>query len=114
MKYLLLLYTDAQQFAARLPNERSLVAEAERSNAEWLRASGRLLSGAQLQAGTAVTTVCVQPAEITVAAGPLLETAQQLRAFYLIEARDLNEAIQVATQLAPACRGAIEVWPVAT
>lgn len=113
MKYLLLIYTDAQQLAALLPNERSLMIEAGRSNDEWLQKSGRLLAGAHLQAGSAVTTVCVQQTEITLAAGPLLESTQQLSAFYLIDARDLNEAIQVATQIAQVGHGAIEVRPIA-
>ncbi len=113
MKYLLLIYTDAQQLAALSPSDRSLVAEAGRSNEEWLRASGRLLAGAQLQAGSAVTTVCVQQTAITLAAGPLQETERQLSAFYLIAVRDLNEAIQVATQLGQASYSVIEVRPLA-
>ena len=114
MKYLLLIYTDAQQLATLLPNERSRITEAGRSNDEWLRASGRLLDGAQLQAATTATKVYRRQGELNVTAGPLHASTLQLSAFYFITARDLNEAIQVAAQLPQARGGSIEVWPVAT
>jgi len=114
MKYLLLIYTDVQPLAALSPRERRLVTEAGRSNDEWLRTSGRLLAGAPLQAATAVTRVYTQQGELIVMAGPLLERALQPSAFYFIEARDLNDAIQMAAQLPQAHGGPLEVWPVAT
>lgn len=114
MKYLLLIYTDGQQLAALSPHEWNLVTAAVQSNDEWLRASGRLLAGAPLQASSAVTTICVQQTETTLAAGPLMEITRQLSAFYLIDVRDLNEAIQVATQLVQVYCDAVEVRPVAT
>ena len=114
MKYLLLIYTDAQQLATLLPNERRLVMEAGRSSDEWLQQSGRLLAGAPLQAATTATKVYRQQGELSVTAGPLHASTLQLSAFYFITARDLNEAIQVAARLPQAQGGSIEVWPVAT
>lgn len=112
MKYLLLIYTDGQQLAALSPNERRLVTESARSNDDWLQRSGRLLAGAPLQAATAVAKVYRQQGELIVMAGPLHEHTLQLSAFHFINARDLNDAIQVAAQLPQAHGGSVEVWPV--
>lgn len=112
MKYLLLVYEDEQWLTGLLPDERTLLAEASRASDDWLRTSGRLLAGAPLPAAHTVATVCVQDAQITLAAGPLAEATMQLCAFYFIDAQDLNDAIQVAAQLPQAQRGLIEVRPI--
>ena len=58
------------------------------------------------------TTVRVRNGKVSVTDGPFAETKEQLAGFYLIEARDLNEAIQVASKIPPAREGSVEVRPV--
>jgi hypothetical protein len=58
------------------------------------------------------TTVRVRQGKLSVTDGPFAETKEQLAGFYLIEARDLNEAIQLAGRIPPARVGSVEVRPV--
>lgn len=79
---------------------------------ESLRASGRYLAAEALQPVQTATTVRVRNGKVSVSDGPFAETKEQLAGFYLIEAKDLNEAIQVAARIPPARAGSIEVRPV--
>src|SRR6186713_3262786 len=76
-----------------------------------LRASGHLLAAEPLHPVHTATTVRVRNGQVSVTDGPFAETKEQLAGFYLIEARDLNEAIQLATKIPPAQFGSIEVRP---
>lgn len=111
MNYLLLVYANQQALAGLSASERQCQTEAGHLADNLLRASGRLLAGAQLPPITDVTTVTSQGMQLTLTAGALLEEAWQLSAFYYITAGDLNEAIQVAAQLPQLANGAIEVHP---
>ncbi|MFU8878722.1 MAG: YciI family protein, partial [Wenzhouxiangellaceae bacterium] len=73
---------------------------------------GRLVAGQALEPVSTATTVRVRGGETMVTDGPFAETAEQLTGFYLIEARDLNEAIRIAEGIPPARVGSIEVRPV--
>lgn len=73
--------------------------------------SGHLIVGQALQTVDTATTVRVRGGTATVVDGPFAETKEQLAGFYLIEARDLNEAIQIASRIPPARVGSIEVRP---
>lgn len=77
-----------------------------------LRESGHLLAAEPLHAVETATTVRVRNGKVSVTDGPFAETKEQLAGFYLIDARDLNEAIQVAAKIPPAREGSIEVRPV--
>jgi hypothetical protein len=79
---------------------------------ESLRGSGRCIAAEALQPVETATTVRVRDGRASVTDGPFAETKEQLAGFYLIEARDLDEAIRVATQIPPARAGTIEVRPV--
>jgi hypothetical protein len=81
---------------------------------EGLRASGQMLGGEALQSIESATTVRVRNGKLSVTDGPFAETKEQLAGFYLIEARDLNEAIQIAGKIPPARTGSVEVRPVRT
>lgn len=76
-----------------------------------LQASGHLIVGQALQTVDTATTVRVRGGKTTVVDGPFAETKEQLAGFYLIEATDLNEAIQIAARIPPARAGCIEVRP---
>ena len=76
------------------------------------RKSGLLIAAEALQAVETATTVRVRNGKMSITDGPFAETKEQLAGFYLIEARDLNDAIQAAAKIPPAREGSIEVRPV--
>ncbi len=104
MKYLCLVYLSPEQWNAA-PDETCMACGNE------LRASGHLLGGTPLHPTHTATTVRVRNGQVSVTDGPFAETKEQLAGFYLIDARDLNEAIQIAAKIPPAQFGSIEVRP---
>lgn len=76
------------------------------------KARGRVIGGQALQPVSTATTVRVRSGEATITDGPFAETREQLAGFYLLEARDLNEALALAARIPPARIGSIEVRPV--
>lgn len=79
-----------------------------------IKKSGQYLAGQALQPVQTATTVRVRNGKISTTDGPFAETKEQLGGFYMIEARDLNEAIQVASKIPSAKIGSIEVRPIMT
>jgi hypothetical protein len=77
-----------------------------------IKESGHYLGCNRLLPPNAAITVRVRNGKVTTTDGPFAETKEQLAGFYLIEARDLNDAIQVASKIPPAREGSIEVRPV--
>ena len=77
-----------------------------------IRASGHCIASEALQPVATATTVRVRNGKVSVTDGPFAETKEYLAGFYLIDARDLNEAIQIAARIPPAAVGSIEVRPV--
>jgi hypothetical protein len=77
-----------------------------------LRDSGRCLASEALQPVRTARTVRVRRGKVSITDGPFAETKEILAGFYLIEAVDLNEAIQIASQIPPARVGSIEIRPV--
>ena len=105
MKYLCLVYLDAAHWDA--------CSDADCADyARQVAAGGRLLAAEPLCATHAATTVRVRNGSVTLFDGPFAETKEMLAGFYLVEARDLNEAIQIAAGIPPAQHGSIEVRPV--
>jgi hypothetical protein len=79
---------------------------------EGFRKRGLLVAAEALQPVENAATVRVRNGTLSVTDGPFAETKEQLAGFYLIEATDLNEAIQIAAKIPPAREGSIEVRPV--
>jgi hypothetical protein len=79
---------------------------------ETLRKAGHLVAAHALQPVEAATTIRVRGGKLSTTDGPFAETKEQLGGFLLIEARDLNEALQVAGRIPMARRGTIEVRPI--
>ncbi len=104
MKYLCLVYLDEKRLDEVRDSECMACGEA-------LRKSGHSIAAEALQSVTTATTVRVREGKVSVTDGPFAETKEQLAGFYLIDARDLNEAIQVASKIAPARVGSVEVRP---
>jgi hypothetical protein len=105
MKYLCLVYLEAQKLRA-VPDRECLAC------GEGFRQSGLLVAAEALQPIETAATVRVRHGQISVTDGPFAETKEQLAGFYLIEARDLNDAIQAAARIPPAREGSIEVRPI--
>jgi hypothetical protein len=77
-----------------------------------IRKTGRCLASEALQSVQTATTVRLRNGKLSVTDGPFAETKEQLAGFYMIEARDLNDAIQVAAKIPPARVGCVEVRPI--
>ena len=105
MKYVCLVYLEQEKMHA--VHDRECLA-----CGEGMRESGYLIAAEPLQPVDTATTVRVRGGRVSVTDGPFAETKEQLAGFYLIEARDLNDAIQVAAKIPPAREGSIEVRPV--
>ena len=76
------------------------------------RKNGVLIAAEALQPVETATTVRVRNGRVSITDGPFAETKEQLAGFYLIEAKDLNDAIHVAAKIPPAREGSVEVRPV--
>ena len=105
MKYLCLVYGEEKEIAAMTDDECMAYDQA-------LRKDGRCLASEALQPVHSAATVRVRDGKISVRDGPFTETKEILVGFYLIDATDLNDAIQIAAQIPPARVGSIEVRPV--
>jgi hypothetical protein len=81
---------------------------------EYLRSRKLCLASEKLQPVSTATTVRVRQGRVSVTDGPFAETKETLAGFYLIDARDLNEAIQVAAGIPPAKVGSVEIRPLDT
>ncbi len=112
MRYLCLIYDQESQWATMTKAEATaLTGEYFQFTAE-LRASGRYVASEALQPTHTATTVRVRNGSVSTTDGPFAETKEQLGGFYLIEAKDLNEALQVASRIPSARIGSVEVRPV--
>ena len=112
MQYLCLVYADEDRLAGMPQAEiDALIDETEASNEE-LRASGRLVLAQALEQVDGAVTVRVRDGRLSATDGPFAETNEQLGGFVLVEARDLNEAIQIAGRIPSARIGSVEVRPV--
>jgi len=109
MKYLCLVY-GAEDGFHDLPD--SPADDECQAYADTLQSDGRLLAAEPLESVRTATTIRVRGGRLTVTDGPFAETKEQLMGFYLIQARDLNEAIQLAGQVPAARSGCVEVRPV--
>ncbi len=105
MKYLCLVYGEEEKIAA-MDDEECLACDGA------LRASGYCIASEALEPVSTATTLRVRGGRLSVSDGPFAETKEQLAGFYLLEARDLNDAIQQAARIPPARVGCIEVRPI--
>jgi hypothetical protein len=105
MKYLCLVYGEEKKIGAMSDDECM-------AYDETLRNRGQCVASEALQPVQTATTVRVRNGKVSISDGPFAETNEQLAGFYLVDARDLNDAIQIASQIPPARVGSIEVRPV--
>ena len=105
MKYLCLVYLDEKRLD-ELPDEDCVDFDTA------IRKSGHCIASEALESVQTATTVRVRNGKVSITDGPFAETKEQLAGFYMIEARDLNEAIQLASKIPPARVGSVEVRPI--
>lgn len=112
MKYLCLIYDDETMWPS-MPREQADAIMGEYLNfTNDIQKSGHYLGGNALQPTQTATTVRVRNGKLSSTDGPFAETKEQLGGYYLIEAKDLNEAIQVAGRIPSVRFGSIEVRPI--
>jgi len=112
MKYLVMIYCDDTLLDALPEGEFDTLMHGCFVKADALRAKGKLQDSQQLEGPATARTVRVREGRTSVVDGPYAETKEMVAWFYVVEARDLNEAIQVASKIPPAREGSIEVRPV--
>jgi len=113
MKYLCLIYSDESQWP-KLPKDQADTMMAEYGEfTRSIKESGHYVGGHRLEPTGTATTLRSRNGKLSTTDGPFAETKEQLGGFYLIEARDLNDAIQVASRIPGVRFGSIEVRPVA-
>lgn len=112
MKYLCLVYTEGKKLAAMSKVEREAIVGEALAYDEELKQSGYFVSAQALLGIETATTVRVRNGRLSTTEGPVADAKEQLAGFILIDARDLNEAIQVASRMPGARVGSIEVRPI--
>ena len=112
MKYLCLIYDDETKVGSMPQDTADAFMQEYFSFTDAIRQSGHYLGGHALQPVSTATTVRVRHGRTSTTDGPFAETKEQLGGFYLIEARDLNDAIQVAVRIPSARLGCVEVRPI--
>ena len=112
MKYLLTIYGDESGWDDVTPEQSRQVMAAYEQFGREVSEAGAMLGGEGLQPSATATTVRVRDGERMLTDGPFAETREQLGGFYLLECRDLDEAIGWAAKIPGAQAGAVEVRPV--
>jgi hypothetical protein len=110
MQYLLLIYEGERRFVSQ--SKQDLDAEIARYRAFGNEFSSAIQGGNALQPTSAATTVRVRDGKRLTTDGPFAETKEQLGGYYLVEARDLDQAIAMAAQIPGARHGSVEVRPI--
>lgn len=112
MQYLLLIYDRESDWTGLSEAERGTMMKDYRAFTDAIRESGHYIGGNPLQPVATATTVQVRGGKSITTDGPFAETREQLGGYYLIEAKDLDDAIGVAARIPGARMGSIEVRPI--
>jgi len=112
MRYLCLIYDEEKKLGTMPKSEADAFMGDYFAFTEGIKKSGHYVGGEALKPVHTATTVRVRGGKISTTDGPFAETKEQLGGYYLIEARDLNDAIQVASKIPSARLGSVEVRPI--
>lgn len=112
MKYLCMIHEDYAGWNSLTPEQQQAGMAEYFAFTDDIRKGGQYLGGEALQDPSTATVVRVRNGKISTTDGPFAETKEQLGGYYLINAKDLNEAIQVASRIPSARWGAVEVRPI--
>jgi hypothetical protein len=112
MKYLCLVIIDEKKLQALSETELQAIEDESLEYDDVLRQGGHFLAAQALQPVSTATTIRLRTGKVSMTDGPFAETHEQIGGFILIEAKDLNEAIQLASQIPSVRLGAVEVRPI--
>ena len=112
MQYLCLVYEDEKAWQELPPAESKKIMGEFNAYTESIKKSGHYVAANSLAPTHTATTVRVRQGKVGTTDGPFAETKEQLGGYYLLNARDLNEAIQLASRIPGARLGSVEVRPV--
>ncbi len=112
MQYICLIYSDEQAWQGLSDDDRGQMIADYGAFTGSIKASGNIVAGDALQPTTTATTVRVRDGETLVTDGPFAETKEQLGGYYVIEAKDADEALAIAARIPGARYGSIEVRPI--
>ncbi len=112
MRYMLLICADESGVAALSPAEGEAMMGEYMKFGEEMTKRGVLQTGERLHPSTDATTVSVRNGEVVTSDGPFAETKEQIGGFYLVDCKDLDEAIEIAAKIPGARVGTIEVRPI--
>ncbi len=112
MRYLCLIYEDEKVSANMTEAEMGALFSEYMAFTEAIKKGGQHLGGEALQPIATATTVRVRNGKVSTTDGPFAETKEQLGGYYLINAKDLNDALQVAAKIPAARTGSVEVRPI--
>jgi hypothetical protein len=112
MQYILLIYDNEAALKARNPEEAQRVHGEYMTFTASIKQSGHMRAGEPLEPTAMATTVRVKGGKTVRTDGPFAETREQLGGFYIVEAKDLDEAVGIAARIPSAKTGGIEVRPI--
>ena len=112
MQYMCLIYDEEKTWGSMPEDERNTVFGEYGAFTEAIKESGNYVAGDALQPTSTATTVRIRGGETLVTDGPFAETKEQLGGYYLVEAKDVDEALKIAERIPSARYGSIEVRPV--
>ena len=113
MKYLCLIYSEEKMWQTMSKADGDTMKAEYMQFTDDISKNGHYLGGNPLQPTAVATSVRVRAGKVTTTDGPFAETKEQLGGYYLVEAKDLNDAIQVAAKIPGARVGTVEVRPIA-
>jgi hypothetical protein len=109
MKYMLLIYADEQAWTE---TEREQCYQESTELAHELKSKGQFLATSPLQPVSTATSIRVRDGKRLVMDGPFAETREQLGGFFMVDAKDLDEALEIAARIPAARKGTVEIRPV--
>ncbi len=112
MLYMLMIYAHEPDWAAATEAERAQVMREHDELMDDLKRGGKYRSCAALEATVSATTIRVRAGETLVSDGPFAETKEQFGGYYIVDARDLDDAMAIAARIPTARTGAVEIRPI--
>jgi|SRR5215475_13689280 len=112
MKYLMLIYQNEKQWTAHSEGEIQNIYAEYGQLRQQLVASGNFVGGSQLHPIATASSVRVRDGKALITDGPFAETHEQLGGYFLVEAKNLDEALAIASRIPSAREGTIEVRPI--
>ena len=112
MQYILLIYENEAEAKARNPEENKRIFGEYMAFTGGIKESGHMRAGEPLESASTATTVRLKAGKTVRTDGPFAETREQLGGFYIVEAKDLDEAVGIAARIPAAKTGSVEVRPI--